>query len=122
MSRSLERAQGLLGQVVTVTIDRPMDSRHPERGYVYPVNYGYVSGVIAPDGEELDAYLLGVDQPVESADGVVRAVIHRRDDDDDKLVVIPKGVTLDDAEIKAAVDFQERFFVSEMVRAASKRD
>ena len=122
MSRSLELAQGLLGQVVTVTIDRPMGSRHPERGYVYPVNYGYVSGVIAPDGEELDAYLLGVDQPVESADGVVRAVIHRRDDDDDKLVVIPEGVTLDDAEIKADGDFQERFFVSEMVRAASKRD
>jgi inorganic pyrophosphatase len=122
MSRSLELARGLLGQVVTVTIDRPMGSRHPEHGYVYPVNYGYVLGVIAPDGEELDAYLLGVDQPVEGADGVARAVIHRRDDDDDKLVVIPEGVTLDDAEIKAAVDFQERFFVSEVVRAASKRD
>jgi inorganic pyrophosphatase len=52
----------------------------------------------------------------------VRAVIHRRDDDDDKLVVLPEGVTLDDAEIRAAVDFQERFFVSKIVRAATKRD
>jgi inorganic pyrophosphatase len=97
-----------------------MGSRHPHRGYVYPVNYGYVSGVIAPDGDELDAYLLGVEQPVDSAEGVVRAVIHPRDDDDDKLVVIPEGMTLDDAEIKPAVDFQERFFVSEVVRAANK--
>jgi hypothetical protein len=46
-----------------------------------------------------------VDPPVDSAEGVVRAVIHRRDDDDDKLVLIPEGVTLDDAETKAAVDF-----------------
>jgi len=53
-----------LGQVVTMTIDRPVDPKH---GFVYPVNYGYVAAVIAPDGDELDAYLLGVDQPVESA-------------------------------------------------------
>jgi inorganic pyrophosphatase len=46
----------------------------------------------------------------------VIAVVHRRDDDDDKLVVVPEGVTLDDAEIKAAVDFQERFFASDVVR------
>jgi inorganic pyrophosphatase len=116
MSRSLQLAQGLLGQIVTVTIDRPMGSRHPKHGFVYPVNYGYVAGAIAPDGDELDAYVLGVDQPAESAEGVVIAVVHRRDDDDDKLVVVPEGVTLDDAEIKAAVDFQERFFASDVVR------
>jgi hypothetical protein len=37
-------------------------------------------------------------------------------DDDDKLVVIPEGRTLDDAEIAAAVAFQERFFASEVLR------
>ena len=96
-----------------MTIDRPVDPKH---GFVYPVNYGYVAAVIAPDGDELDAYLLGVHQPVESAKGIVIAVVHRRDDDDDKLVVVPEGVTLDDAEIKAAVDFQERFFASDVLR------
>ena len=116
MSSSLELARGLLGHIVTVKIDRPMGSRHPSQGFLYPINYGYVPGIIAPDGEELDAYLLGVDQPVECCDGVVVAVIHRRDDDDDKLVVVPEGVTLDDAEIVAAVAFQERFFASELLR------
>ena len=43
-------------------------------------------------------------------------MVHRRDDDDDKLVVVPEGVALDDAEIKAAVDFQERFFASDVLR------
>jgi inorganic pyrophosphatase len=47
----------LLGRVVTVNIDRPMDSRHPRRGFLYLVNYGHAPGVIAPGGEELDAYL-----------------------------------------------------------------
>jgi inorganic pyrophosphatase len=116
MSRSLELARGLLGQVVTVKIDRPIGSRHPHHGFLYSANYGYVLGVIAPDGEELDAYLLGVDQPVECADGVVVAVMHRPDDDDDKLVVVPEGVTLNDAEIMAAVAFQEQFFASEVLR------
>ena len=116
MSRSLELARGLLGRVVTVKIDRPMGSRHPISRFLYLVNYGYVPGVIAPDGEELDAYLLGVDQPVECAEGVVVAVMHRRDDDDDKLVVVPEGVTLNDAEIVAAVAFQEQFFASELLR------
>ena len=83
--------------------------------FLYLIN-GYVPGVIAPDGEELDAYLLGVDQPVECAEGVVVAVMHRRDDDDDKLVVVPEGVTLDDAEIVSAVAFQEQFFASELLR------
>jgi inorganic pyrophosphatase len=67
MSSSLELARGLIGRVVTVNIDRPMGSRHPRLGFLYSVNYGYVPGVIAPDGEDLDAYLLGVDHPVECA-------------------------------------------------------
>jgi inorganic pyrophosphatase len=116
MSRSLELARSLLGRICTVEIDRPMGSRHPRLGFIYPVNYGYVPGVIAPDGEPLDAYLLGVDRPVERAEGVAVAVVHRRDDDDDKLVVIPDGMTFDDARIAAAVDFQERFFASEVLR------
>jgi inorganic pyrophosphatase len=118
MSRSLELARGLIGRIVTVNIDRPMGSRHPRHGFLYLVNYGYVAGVTAPDGEALDAYLLGVDHPVECADGVVVAVMHRPDDDDDKLVVAAEGVNLDldDAEIVAAVAFQEQFFASELVR------
>lgn len=116
MPTSLELARALLGQVVTVKVDRPMGSRHPHHGFLYLVNYGYVPGVISPDREELDAYLLGVDHPVERGDGVVVAVIHRRDDDDDKLVVVLEGATLNDAEIVAAVAFQEQFFASELLR------
>ena len=91
-------------------MDRPLGSRHPRHGFVYGANYGFVPGTCAPDGEALDAYVLGVAEPLTRAEGTVIAVIHRFDDDDDKLVVVPKGVTLSDAEIAAAVQFQEQYF------------
>jgi inorganic pyrophosphatase len=83
---SLDLARRFLGKSVTVVIDRPLGSRHPRRGFLYEVNYGYVPGTRAPDGEALDAYVLGVGEPLERFAGVCLAVIHRRDDDDDKLV------------------------------------
>ena len=43
------------GQIVHIMIDRPMNSYHPEhKELFYPVNYGYIKGIIAPDGEEQD--------------------------------------------------------------------
>ncbi len=118
MSTSLTLATPFLGREVEVLIDRPLGSRHPRHpDIVYGMNYGYVSGTSAPDGEELDAYVLGVEEPLERFLGVCIALIHRLDDDDDKLVVVPAGVTLTDAEIIAAVAFQERFFESVVVHS-----
>ena len=116
MSRSLVLARRFLGQTVTPTIDRPLGSRHPRHGFLYPVNYGFVPGTLAPDGAELDAYVLGVPAPLTAFTGLVVAVIHREDDDDDKLVVLPKGLSLSDADIMAAVWFQEQWFRSVVVR------
>ena len=75
-------------------IDRPMGSRHPEHGFLYPINYGYVPGVIAADGEEQDAYILGAHGPLEKTSGRCVAVIQRLDDNEDKLVVSPTGETV----------------------------
>lgn len=116
MSRSLEFARTFLGQTVAVTIDRPLGSRHPRHGFRYPVNYGFVPGTRAPDGAELDAYVLGVSEPLTAFSGLAAAIVHRDDDDDDKLVVLPTGLSLTDAEISDAVRFQERWFKSSVVR------
>jgi inorganic pyrophosphatase len=116
-SKSLSLAEPFLGKEVKVTVDRMLGSKHPKHGFVYEVNYGYIPGTKAPDGEELDAYVLGVGEPVETFVGTCIAIIHRLDDDDDKLVVIPKtlGVMSDD-EIRKATNFQEQFFASEIIR------
>ena len=107
----------MIGSIVTVTVDRPLGTYHPEHpDLYYPVNYGYVAGVMAPDGEDQDAYILGVAQPVQSFAGRVTAIIHRKDDVEDKWVVVPEGVTLTDAEILSQVYFQEQFFDVEIIR------
>ena len=98
-------------RIVTVTVDRPLGSRHPEyRDTVYPVNYGYIRGTLASDGEEQDAYILGVDEPVRAFTGRVIAVVRRRDDTEEKWVVTPEGRTFSVDEIRRAVAFQEQYF------------
>lgn len=109
-------ARKYIGKTVEVTVDRPLGSRHPEAGFVYPVNYGFLSNVPAPDGEDLDAYILGVFKPVERFSGRCIAVIRRSDDDDDKLVVVPAGKNYSDEQILALTEFQERFFQSSVTR------
>ena len=102
-------------KTVSVVIDRPLGSYHPtQRTLYYPVNYGYVEGVLAADGEEQDAYVLGVDVPIERFTGKLIAVIRRRDDVEDKWVVAPPACFLTKEEIKAMTDFQERFFDTEI--------
>ena len=103
------------GQIVHVVIDRPMNTYHAEhKDLFYPINYGYVEGILAPDGEEQDAYILGVDVAVKEFTGNIIAVIHRNDDIEEKWVVAPKGVSYTKEEILESVKFQEQYFQSEI--------
>ncbi len=115
-SNSLELAKKYLGQKVEIVIDRPLGSKHPKHGFTYEVNYGYLEGVKAPDGEDLDAYFLGVAEPVEKAEGICIAIAHRKNDDDDKLVVVPEGAAFSDDQIMSAIRFQEEWFDTVIVR------
>lgn len=105
-----------LHEKVQVTIDRPLGSTHPKWGFRYPVNYGYIHWVLAPDGEDLDAYVLWCDTPLESFEGICIAIIHRTDDDDDKLIIVPEGISFTDEEIRDFVHFQEQYFISKILR------
>lgn len=105
----------IIGQIVTVTVDRPLGSFHPQhRDMYYPVNYGYIKGITAPDGEEQDAYILGVNEPVDEFTGKVIAVIHRYDDVEEKWVIAPQDMSFDKEEIWEQVCFQEKYFRSEV--------
>jgi inorganic pyrophosphatase len=106
-----------LGKRATVVVDRPLGSRHPDHDIWYAVNYGYVPGTLAPDGEPIDAYLLGVYEPVREASGVVIGIVVRADDVEDKLVVAAAGKHYSAEQIQALVEFQERFFDSRVVVA-----
>jgi inorganic pyrophosphatase len=111
----LRKAQvySFFGKTVTVTVDRPIGTVHPKHpDIIYPINYGYIAGKIAQDGEDLDAYILGVDKPMDTFTGRVIAIIHRENDVEDKLVVAPDGCEYNQAEVAAAVHFQEQCYTS----------
>ena len=109
--------EDILGKKVVVTVDRKMGTYHPERkDILYEVNYGYVENVLAGDGEEQDAYILGIDYPVERFEGIVTAIIHRINDNEDKWVVIPVNAVVSDEEILRKTNFQEKFFKIRLIR------
>ena len=54
-----------LGKKVHIVMDRPMGVKHPKWNFIYPLNYGYVPNTISGDGAELDAYIIGVFEPLE---------------------------------------------------------
>ena len=101
----------MIGDIVKVTVDRPLGSYHPEhKDMYYPINYGYIEGIMSPDKEEQDAYILGVDEPVKEFTGRIIAIIHRLDDVEEKWVVAPENLFFSKEEIIAQVLFQEKYF------------
>ena len=107
-----EQVRGYLGKIVTIGIDRPIGYVHHKEKYdlVYPINYGYIPGVLGGDGEELDVYLLGVSEPVEKYTCRIIGISHRLNDCEDKLVGVPVDTEFTVEEISAAISFQEKYY------------
>ena len=109
--------QTIIGKTVKGIIDRPLGSCHPSfPDMVYPINYGYIEGVIADDGEEQDAYVFGTDKPIDTFEGKVIAVYHRFNDVEDKWIVSLDGSDYSDDEILESIHFQEKYYEGELIR------
>lgn len=112
----LSTTDRFLGKRLTIMVDRPAGSTHPDHPDIrYPINYGYVPGILSPDGEEMDAYVYGVSKPLHRFTGTVIAAVHRRDDTEDKLVVAPTGMMAYEPQIAEAVRFAEQYFDTTLV-------
>ena len=106
----------MLGKIVRVSVDRPLGSHHQNyHDIIYRVNYCYIEGIIAPDGEEQDAYILGVDEPIDEYVGKVIAIVQRLNDIEDKWVVAPEDMYYTKEEIIKQIEFQEQFFKYEII-------
>lgn len=112
----LPESYNYIGKAVRVKIDRPLNSKHPKYDFIYTINYGFVPNTISGDGEELDCYVLGVNEPIDMFEGKCIAVIHRLNDNDDKLIIVPEGLEYSEEEIRKITNFQEQFFKSEIIR------
>lgn len=107
-----------LGKTVRVLVDRPIGYLHGD--ILYPVNYGFLPGTLAGDGEEQDAYILGVDTPIREFEGRVIGIVFRKNDREDKLVVAPESMVFHQAQIAEAVHFQEQYFDTRVVSIFEK--
>lgn len=106
---------GIIGKTFTCKTDRPLGCSHPRiKEMIYPVNYGYIEGIFAGDGAEQDVYILGVNKPVNEFTGKVIAVLHRLNDNEDKWIIAPDNKAFTKEDILSKIDFQERFFDSEL--------
>ena len=114
ISRILRKATAwsFLGKTVTMETDRPIGYVHRKSGYelVYPLNYGYIPGVLGGDGEELDVYLIGVNESVERFTGRIIGIAHRENDIEDKLIMAPPDKKFTRDEVERAVHFQEQYY------------
>lgn len=105
----------MIGKIVKVIVDRPLGTFHPNhKDLYYPVNYGYIPNIIASDGEEQDAYILGINEPIDEFTGKVIAIVHRIDDVEEKWVVAPENVSYTKDEIMKQIAFQEQYFRTEI--------
>jgi inorganic pyrophosphatase len=113
-STSLKMCREFLGKKVEIIIDQALGSVY--EGAIYSLNYGYVPGTMAPDGEGLDAYFLDSKEPLKKAEGICIAIIHRLEDDDDKLILAKEGKEYLDSEIEELVNFREKYFKHIIIR------
>lgn len=104
---STNAARDFIGRIVTLTIDQPYGSTHPEHGYMYYANYGHAADVLTADGAPLTAYYLGEHVPLETVTGRCIAIIERSHDGTAALIVAPADMDLSPRAIAAAVAFQE---------------
>ena len=107
--------ESYLGKLVRVKMDRPLGSKHPKHNFIYSLNYGFIPNTTSGDGEEIDVYIIGEFEPLETYEGYVVAIIKRTNDIEDKLVVCKELSKYSKEQIKALVEFQERFFESTII-------
>lgn len=106
--------KGIIGMNVNVIMDRPIGTEHPKHpGVFYPINYGYIDGLIGGDDEEQDVYIMGETESLSNFSGKIIAVIHRTDDVEDKWVAAKIGKEYSIEEIKQTVAFQEKYHKAE---------
>ncbi len=101
-----------LGKTVTIKIDRPIGYIHKKNEKIlhYPINYGYIEGVLGGDDEELDVYLLGVDVPVNEYECKIIGIVYRENDVEDKLIAAPENMFFTKEQIDQSINFQEKYY------------
>jgi len=102
-------------QKLKVKVDRPIGYKD-DFDNVYPINYGYIPGIIGGDGEEQEVYILSntVKGPIDEFIGKLIAIVHRNDDVEEKWVVTSEDEKYTKEQIREQIHFIEQWFDSDI--------
>ncbi len=106
-----------IGEKVTVVIDRPYGSFHPTLSdVVYPYNYGYIEQDLSKDELSFqDAYVIGVEEPLDKFTGYVIGIIYHKDDATSRWIVAPAGLSVDKDAIIQLLGIEEQFYETRFI-------
>ncbi|MBP3891176.1 MAG: hypothetical protein J6D29_03305 [Solobacterium sp.] len=83
--------QDALGKSVRVIVDHPYGSFHPHYPDVLlPCNYGYIEDNLWEERDLQNAYVYGVDEPIETFEGIVIGILYRKEDSHSWWIVADK--------------------------------
>lgn len=104
--------KNILGKKVTVIVDRPYGSIHLTlQDVVYPYNSGYVlNQTMMEDAEFQDAYIVGVEEPIEKFTGYVIGIVYHKDAVTSKWIVAPAGMNINKDAIIQLLAIEEQFY------------
>ncbi len=101
-------ANHLLNQTVDVIIDHPYGSHHPYRDSIYELNYGYIYN--EENDTYINAYIYGIEEPLETYKGQVVGLIYHKEDNDIRLIVASPLLIINKDELIQAVGFEEQYY------------
>jgi inorganic pyrophosphatase len=115
-----------IGNKYEVTIERPIGFEHSKDGvdFKYSVNYGYIKGITADDGEDIDVYIVGPTIPYDigsTIECLIIGISYRVDDNENKLIGVPSWYCKElNEEFSAdylikAVHFREKYYDSYII-------
>ena len=102
-------------ETVTVKVDHQLGSTDDDNpSIVYPINCGYVERdcEIGQNGEfsRQEAYVLGVDVPLDEFTGVLTAVARRKDDANSVWLVVPENIHYTRQQLEEMIYFSEQYY------------
>lgn len=102
----------VLNTKVNIEIDRPIGTLHPKRENIYyPINYGFVPGLMGGDDEEQDVYVIDSKVKKKSAKVKIIGIVMRLDDVESKWIgVEDENLSYSKSEIESIINFQEQYY------------
>lgn len=111
----IDKLREMIGKEVVVYVDKPIGYQEENNG-TYSINCGYLKQYLNHLEEKQEAYVLGVNKPVNTFKGKVIGIVNRKDDNRDILLIAPKNSKMKTSDINKSIYFKEKNYNHKIIR------